>query len=45
MTITLIGRSGFVGMRLVERLIAQGCTVRIADKRDSELCLCSKQRD
>ena len=35
MTITLIGGSGFVGTRLAERLVSQGHTVRIADKRKS----------
>ena len=35
MTITVIGGSGFVGTRLVKRLLAAGHTVRIADKRKS----------
>ena len=35
MTITVIGGSGFVGTRLVKRLIASGHTVKIADKRKS----------
>ena len=35
MTITVIGGSGFVGTRLVKRLLAVGHTVRIADKRKS----------
>jgi nucleoside-diphosphate-sugar epimerase len=36
MHITLIGGSGFVGTRLVTRLVAAGHTVRIADKNDSK---------
>lgn len=35
MIITVIGGSGFVGTRLVNRLIASGHTVKIADKRRS----------
>lgn len=35
MTITVIGGSGFVGTRLVKRLLASGHTVKIADKRKS----------
>ena len=35
MTITVIGGSGFVGTRLVKRLVASGHTVKIADKRKS----------
>ncbi len=35
MTITIIGGSGFVGTRLVNRLLASGYTVKIADKRKS----------
>ena len=35
MTITVIGGSGFVGSRLVARILAAGHTVRIADKRRS----------
>ena len=35
MTITVIGGSGFVGTRLVKRLLEAGHTVRIADKRKS----------
>ncbi len=35
MTITVIGGSGFVGTRLVRRLITSGHTVKIADKRKS----------
>lgn len=35
MTITVIGGSGFVGTRLVKRLLASGYTVKIADKRKS----------
>ena len=35
MKITVIGGSGFVGTRLVKRLIASGHTVKIADKRKS----------
>ena len=35
MTVTVIGGSGFVGTRLVKRLLDAGHTVRIADKRRS----------
>ena len=35
MTITIIGGSGFVGTRLVKRLLESGYTVKIADKRKS----------
>lgn len=35
MTITIIGGSGFVGTRLVKRLLGSGYTVKIADKRKS----------
>ena len=35
MTITIIGGCGFVGTRLVKRLLDAGYTVRIADKRKS----------
>ncbi len=35
MKVTIIGGSGFVGTRLVKRLIEAGYTVRIADKRKS----------
>ena len=35
MTITIIGGSGFVGTRLVKRLLEVGYVVRIADKRKS----------
>ena len=35
MTVTIIGGSGFVGTRLVKRLIESGYTVKIADKRKS----------
>ncbi len=35
MIITIIGGSGFVGTRLVNRLLAAGHTVKIADKRKS----------
>ena len=35
MTVTVIGGSGFVGTRLVKRLLASGYTVKIADKRKS----------
>ena len=35
MTVTVIGGSGFVGTRLVKRLLDAGHTVRIADKRKS----------
>lgn len=35
MNITIIGGSGFVGTRLVKRLLASGHTVKIADKRKS----------
>jgi nucleoside-diphosphate-sugar epimerase len=35
MTITIIGGSGFVGIRLTTRLLAAGHTVTIADKNDS----------
>ncbi len=35
MTITIIGGSGFVGTRLVKRLLDAGYSVRIADKRRS----------
>lgn len=35
MTVTIIGGSGFVGTRLVKRLLASGHTVKIADKRKS----------
>lgn len=35
MNITIIGGSGFVGTRLVMRLLASGHTVKIADKRKS----------
>ena len=35
MNITIIGGSGFVGTRLVKRLLASGYTVKIADKRKS----------
>jgi nucleoside-diphosphate-sugar epimerase len=36
MRITLIGGSGFVGTRLITRLLASGYTVTIADKNDSQ---------
>ena len=35
MTVTIIGGSGFVGTRLVKRLLDGGYTVKIADKRKS----------
>ena len=35
MNITIIGGSGFVGTRLVDRLLKSGHTVKIADKRMS----------
>ncbi len=35
MNITIIGGSGFVGTRLVKRLLESGYTVKIADKRKS----------
>ena len=35
MTVTIIGGSGFVGTRLVKRLLDSGYTVKIADKRKS----------
>ncbi len=35
MNITVIGGSGFVGTRLVKRLLSSGHTVKIADKRKS----------
>ncbi len=37
MNITIIGGSGFVGSRLATRLVASGHTVRIADKRSSQV--------
>ena len=36
MNITVVGGSGFVGTRLIKRLLAAGHTVRIADKNDSK---------
>ena len=35
MNISIIGGSGFVGTRLVKRLLDAGYTVKIADKRKS----------
>ena len=49
MNITIIGGSGFVGSRLTTRLLAAGHTVKIADKRPSQihpnLCVICDIRD
>ena len=49
MQITIIGGSGFVGSRLTTRLLAVGHTVKIADKRPSQvhpsLCVICDIRD
>lgn len=49
MHITIIGGSGFVGSRLTTRLLASGHTVKIADKRPSQvhpnLCVLCDIRD
>lgn len=37
MVVTIIGGSGFVGTRLIKRLLESGYEVRIADKRKSEI--------
>ena len=36
MTIAIIGGSGFIGTRLIKRLLAAGHTVKILDKQDSK---------
>ena len=49
MNITIIGGSGFVGSRLITRLLEAGHTVKIADKRPSQvyssLCVICDIRD